>query len=474
MGLVGFPAFLRRLIASAPQFAGAIVAGLVAGADISVLAGVGVFGGYLFAGYFSFRVARWRRLLPLAGALSTVAFPLIGTAGSVVALSLLGEPLAGRPLAIAALEAFVIVWLANHVLGEFVRIRVGVIGSPAEAARLQDELERTGAFDFEVAATITPDDWELDLGALGGPYLCSLSEIGKAIDERHLEVLVVTHEFERSRVDEQLYREVIDRPVQVMPLHEFHERRFGAVPLAEIDYAWFTQLAGRHGHPLRGLAKRAFDLLAALPIAILLGPPLAVVAFLIRRDGGPALFRQERIGRGGGSFTIYKLRTMSQQPDSGATWTTIDDDRVTSIGRLLRKTHLDEAPQLWNVVKGDMSIVGPRPEQGTYVAQLQELIPFYGQRHIVKPGLTGWAQVRAGYAGSLEGTAVKLCNDLYYVKHHSLSLDLAIMFETIRALVADRQFGVAVPTEATMLGEGSRRVLADLAGEERLSARGGP
>ena len=115
-----------------------------------------------------------------------------------------------------------------------------------------------------------------------------------------------------------------------------------------------------------------------------------------------------------------------------------------------------------------MSLVGPRPEQGTYVAQLQELIPFYGQRHIVKPGLTGWAQVRAGYAGSLEGTAVKLCNDLYYVKHHSLSLDVAIMLETVRALLADRQFGLEHTTESTMLGEGSRRVLADLAGESRL------
>ena len=254
-----------------------------------------------------------------------------------------------------------------------------------------------------------------------------------------------------------------------MPLHEFHERRFGAVPLAEIDYAWFTQLAGRHGHPLRAFAKRALDLAATIPLGLLLGPPLAVFALLIRRDGGPALFRQERIGRGGRPFTIYKLRTMEHQPDSAATWTTVDDTRITPGGRFLRKTHLDEAPQLWNVVKGDMSIVGPRPEQGTYVAQLQELIPFYGQRHIVKPGLTGWAQVRAGYSGSLEGTAVKLCNDLYYVKHHSLSLDLAIMLETLRALVADRQFGVAATTEATMLGEGSRRVLADLAGEARLN-----
>jgi lipopolysaccharide/colanic/teichoic acid biosynthesis glycosyltransferase len=159
---------------------------------------------------------------------------------------------------------------------------------------------------------------------------------------------------------------------------------------------------------------------------------------------------------------------MDQEPNPSATWTTVDDDRITRVGGFLRKTHLDELPQVWNVIRGDMSIVGPRPEQGTYVSQLQELIPFYGQRHIAKPGVTGWAQVRAGYAGSLEGTAVKLCNDLYYVKHHSLSLDLAIMLETVRALVADRQFGVKFANEGTMLGEGSRRVLADLAGEGRL------
>jgi lipopolysaccharide/colanic/teichoic acid biosynthesis glycosyltransferase len=281
-------------------------------------------------------------------------------------------------------------------------------------------------------------------------------------------MLVVTSEFPRARVDEQLYKEVITRPVQIMPLHEFHERRFGAVPLAEIDYAWFTALAGSHGHPMRVIAKRVFDLAVTVPLGIAVAPFLGIIALLVRRDGGPALFRQERIGRNGKPFLIYKFRTMDQQPDSAATWTTVDDDRITPIGRTLRKTHLDEIPQLWNVIKGEMSLVGPRPEQGTYVSQLQELIPFYGQRHIVKPGLTGWAQVRAGYAGSLEGTAVKLCNDLYYVKHHTLSLDLAIMLETVRALVADRQFGMKFATEGTMLGEGSRRVLADLAGESRL------
>jgi exopolysaccharide biosynthesis polyprenyl glycosylphosphotransferase len=473
-GLGGFPALIRRLIAGVPQMAGALVAALVVGSGISVQAGLIVGVSYLMAGYLSVRAARWRWLLPLAGTLATGSFPVIGSAFSVVGLALLNQPVEARPLVIAAVESLVIVWLGHRVLGRHARVQIGVIGSPSQALRLREELARSHARDFDVAATITPDDWQLDAAALQSPYLCSLSEVGRAIDERGLEILVVTSEFPSARVDEQLYKEVIARPVQVMPLHEFHERRFGAVPLAEIDYAWFTALAGSHGHPLRRVTKRLIDLAITIPLAILMAPVAAVIALAVRRDGGPALFRQERIGRNGKPFRIYKFRTMDQQPDSAATWTTVDDDRITPAGKFLRKSHLDELPQVWNVIKGEMSIVGPRPEQGTYVSQLQELIPFYGQRHIAKPGVTGWAQVRAGYAGSLEGTAVKLCNDLYYVKHHSVSLDLAIMLETVRALVADRQFGVQFANEDTMLGEGSRRVLADLAGEDRLGSRPAP
>ena len=166
LGLGGFSAFLRRLIAGVPQLAGALVAGLVVGADVSVRAGLAVLAAYLVAGYWSARAARWRWLLPLAGALSNVAFPLIGTAGAIAALTALGEPISVRALAIAALESLVLVWFGNRVLGSHMRIRIGVIGSPAEAARLRGELERSGARDFEVAATITPDDWELDATAL--------------------------------------------------------------------------------------------------------------------------------------------------------------------------------------------------------------------------------------------------------------------------------------------------------------------
>jgi lipopolysaccharide/colanic/teichoic acid biosynthesis glycosyltransferase len=306
----------------------------------------------------------------------------------------------------------------------------------------------------------------LDPKALAGPYLCSLREIGKAIDERDLEVLVVTQEFPREKVDRALFGEVIARPVEVMTLREFHEKRFGLVPLAEVDYAWFTNLAGVHHRPIARAAKRTIDVAISLPLLLLLLPLLLLLGLLIRRDGGPGLYRQQRVGRNGRAFTIMKLRTMTHDPEAESTWADAEDVRITRIGRTLRRTHLDEAPQLWNVLRGEMSFVGPRPEQPAYVAELNERIPFYNQRHIVKPGITGWAQVRSGYSGSLEGTAVKLSNDLYYIKNHTLTLDLAIFVETLRAVVADSQYELEDPTRETVLGEGSERALAGVAPED--------
>jgi exopolysaccharide biosynthesis polyprenyl glycosylphosphotransferase len=450
------------LAALLPQFCGAFSAGLVAGAietgDNST--GAVVLGAYLVAGWYSARAARWRWLLPMAGLLAYGIMAFLGTALSIAVLLAMGESPSFLPLALAALAGWAAQVITNHIFAPATRIRIGVIGSPRSALRLREELDREQSRGFEVGATIVPDDWDFDPSALDAPYLCALSQIGNAIDDRDLEALVVTREFDRAEVDRRLFAEVVARPVQVMELHEFHEHRFGSVPLAEIDYAWFTRLAGSHYKPLTRVLKRVVDLVVAVPAAILLAPVVGVMALLVKRDGGPALFRQERIGQGGKPFLINKLRTMNDEPGRTAVWAEADDIRVTSIGRFLRKSHLDEAPQLWNVIKGDMSLVGPRPEQGSYVEELSKQIPFYTQRHVSKPGITGWAQVRVGYAGSLEGTAFKLCNDLYYVKHHSISLDIAILLETLRTLVADRQYVEPPSTSLTMLGEGEGRIVA--------------
>ncbi len=461
-GIGGVQAGLRRMAALLPQFCGAFAAGLVAGAietgDNST--GAIVLGAYLVAGWYSARAARWRWLLPMAGLLAYGVMAVLGTVFSIIALQVMDQSTSFLSLAFAALAAVAALIITGRVFSPSTRIRIGVIGSPNAAVRLRKELDREHSRGFEVGATIVPDDWDFDPSALDAPYLCSLSDIGDAIDDRDLEALVVTREFDRAEVDRRLFAEVVARPVQVMELHEFHEHRFGSVPLAEIDYAWFTRLAGSHYKPLTRALKRGLDLLVAVPAAIILAPIVGVSAVLVKRDGGPVLFRQERIGQGGKPFLINKLRTMTHEPEREAVWAEADDVRVTRIGRFLRKSHLDEAPQLWNVIKGEMSLVGPRPEQGAYVEALSKQIPFYTQRHVVKPGITGWAQVRVGYSGSLEGTAFKLCNDLYYVKHHSISLDIAILLETLRTLVADKQYVEPPSTSLTMLGEGEGRVVS--------------
>lgn len=475
-GIGGVQAGLRRMAALLPQLCGALGAGLIAGAADSGdnSTGAVVLGAYLLAGWWSARAARWRWLLPMAGLLSLAMLGLLGTIFSVIGLIALGQQVEFLPLALAAFVGWAALVLAGRVFSPSTRIRIGVIGSPRAAVRLHQELVDQEPRGFDVAATIVPDDWDFDPAALDAPYLCSLSDIGRAIDDRDLEALVVTREFPREEVDRRLFTEVVSRPVQVMELHEFHEHRFGSVPLAEIDYAWFTRLAGRHYRPLVRVVKRALDLAVAVPAALALALPVSALALLVRRDGGPARYRQERIGQGGKPFMINKLRTMTSDPHGETAWTTADDSRVTPLGRFLRRSHLDEAPQLWNVIRGDMSLVGPRPEQRSYVEELSEHIPFYTQRHLVKPGITGWAQVRVGYAGSLEGTTFKLCNDLYYVKHHTLSLDLAIGLETLRTLVADRQYVEPPATSLTMLGEGERRVVGDASPAVQVRPKAAP
>ena len=190
--------------------------------------------------------------------------------------------------------------------------------------------------------------------------------------------------------------------------------------------------------------KRAFDIAAAASALLFLVLSLLLVALAIKLDSkGPVFFLQRRCGLGGRAFRVIKFRTMTvledgdqvQQAQKG-------DKRVTRVGAFLRRTSIDELPQLWNVIRGDMSLVGPRPEQPEIVAELEELIGFYQRRHLVKPGITGWAQVRCGYAGSNIGSAWKLSHDLYYVKHRSVLFDLALLAETIRTLFFDRQYSV--------------------------------
>ena len=189
------------------------------------------------------------------------------------------------------------------------------------------------------------------------------------------------------------------------------------------------------------LGRRVVSILVSVAILLCLAPILPFIILAIKLTSpGPIFFSQIRVGRNGKNFRLYKFRTMRQDAEAatGAVWATQNDPRITPLGRFLRKTRLDEIPQLWNVVRGDMGFVGPRPERPEFVQWLVEAIPYYHLRHIIRPGLTGWAQVKYQYGASLEETKEKLQYDLYYAKHMSLALDLLIIFETVKTVILRR------------------------------------
>jgi sugar transferase (PEP-CTERM system associated) len=226
--------------------------------------------------------------------------------------------------------------------------------------------------------------------------------------------------------------------VRVTDLSGFFERMRGEVPIESLKASWLIYGDGFRQGLARRFVKRAFDITASLSLLLLLTPVMVLTAAAIFLEGGgPVVFRQERVGRGGRSFVLLKFRSMRRDAEAAgkAQWAAERDGRVTVVGRVIRKLRIDELPQLFNVLAGEMSLVGPRPERPPFVADLAREIPFYELRHSVKPGITGWAQVRWSYGASVEDAKRKLQFDLYYVKNHSLFLDLLIAVETVRVVL---------------------------------------
>lgn len=242
-------------------------------------------------------------------------------------------------------------------------------------------------------------------------------------------------------------RELLDcrlSGVRVTDLARYFERVHGQVPIESLKVSWLIYGEGFRQNGMRNGVKRCLDLvLSAVLLAISLPIVLVVALLIMLEGGGPIIYRQERVGFRGRTFTAYKLRSMAldAEKDGRATWASANDARITRVGKFIRRTRIDELPQLFNVLKGEMSFVGPRPERPEFVAMLTEQIPFYAVRHSVRPGLTGWAQVRYSYGASVEQSVRKLEYDLYYVKNHTLMLDLLILLETVRVV---------------LLGEGAR------------------
>jgi exopolysaccharide biosynthesis polyprenyl glycosylphosphotransferase len=429
--------------------AGAVTFSLLAGAGGAPYeAGMLAFLSFFFGALLVRREGRWTSLLTFMALVSKVAAPLVGVAALAIVSAWTNLPgagfveLAGAFAAASAFEIGSSAALRRYWVPE-PSIRVAVIGSAHSATSLARELDLAGVTKYTVVGRIGAPELPVGDGVDEVIKIGELGSLGDLVATHQIHLLVMSSEVPRLNVFNEIAASCLHLPVRLWELAGFYEDVFGHVPVAEINASWFQYIMHPNYRSSPPASKRALDLAVALVAVVFAVPLMLAMALLIRRDGGPILFRQVRIGEGGRPFTVYKLRTMRMGVSSAAAqWADADDPRVTRIGRLLRRTHLDEFPQLLNVLKGEMSIVGPRPEQPEFVDRLERWMPFYTRRHLLKPGITGWAQVRCGYAGSDFGSAWKLCHDLYYLKHRSMALDLVILGETFRTLIADRQYAV--------------------------------
>jgi sugar transferase (PEP-CTERM system associated) len=236
-------------------------------------------------------------------------------------------------------------------------------------------------------------------------------------------------------------REVLNcklKGIDIIDGPSFYEQLTGKLLIENMNPSHLIFSEGFKITVFRRYFKRMFDVILAITGIVLSLPFLAIIPILIKIDSkGPVLFKQERVGEGEKCFTVYKFRTMvdEAEKETGPIWSQTGDARITKLGKFLRKTRLDEIPQLFNVLRGDMSFIGPRPERLFFVESLKKQIPYYSERHCVKPGITGWAQVRYEYGDSIEDAIEKLRYDLYYIKYQSLSLDLLIILDTIKVIL---------------------------------------
>jgi len=273
----------------------------------------------------------------------------------------------------------------------------------------------------------------------GHPVVGAAEDLEKLAADYCVARIVVALEDRRGRLP---VRELVRLRVQGVGVEDVHSTMSaltGRIWLESIHPSWFVFGEGFHRSRLNLAVKRALDLSFGIFGLVISLPVMALVAIAVRLDSkGPALFRQDRVGLRGRTFDVLKFRSMQldAEESGGAQWAAKDDPRITRVGRFIRKFRLDELPQFFNVIQGNMSFVGPRPERPVFVEQLRKKIPYYDERHSVRPGITGWAQVQYGYGASVEDAARKLEYDLFYLKNMSVLFDCAIVLQTVRTVVA--------------------------------------
>lgn len=426
-----------RLIGAAVTLALAV--GLALPALLSWPDGIAVGAGLgpLVLGVLSVRVSRWyclARVPSRAGSRFMAIIVPTGVGVGVVALghtalghapSMLGL-VAALPVTAAALGAALAGReLETRVLGG--ARRVFLVGDPLQHADLATEIA-TGRGDLVLAGCFDPSEPDADV-----------SQLVEQVEASGATTLILSDEAIRDEAIVAVVARLHLAGTRVRELRGFYEQAFGKVAVSELTPSWFLfDIAEIHRPRAYGLIKRAIEIVVSAAILVATLPVLPVVALAIKlaSPAGPVFFRQVRVGKAGRHFHVTKFRTM--HPAAGrehGVWATQSEDRLFRLGELLRKFRIDELPQLWHILRGDMSLVGPRPEQPAIVERLQRSMQFYSARHAVRPGLTGWAQVSFGYGGSDEAALTKLQYDLYYVKRQSVRLDLLIIAATVRTIL---------------------------------------
>ncbi|QIQ86225.1 TIGR03013 family XrtA/PEP-CTERM system glycosyltransferase [Erythrobacter sp.] len=326
--------------------------------------------------------------------------------------------------------------LLNSFLGSSAfRRRVMVLGAGDRAQRLRELAERPES-GFAIVSYI----------AMGEPERVveeaiareAIHDLGRFVENLGVSEVVLALQERRNALPLKDLLRIKTKGVHVNDFSSFMERETGRVDLDTVNPSWLIFSDGFSGGRMFSSAvKRVFDIVASSLLLLATFPIIALFALLVKLDSkGPAFFRQERVGLYGQTFRIVKLRSMRTDAEKdGAKWAEENDPRITRLGRFIRKVRIDELPQAWSVLTGQMSFVGPRPEVPQFVDDLQEQIPFYGERHMVKPGITGWAQINYPYGASIEDSRAKLEYDLYYAKNYTPFLDLVILLQTVRVIL---------------------------------------
>jgi len=321
--------------------------------------------------------------------------------------------------------------------------RLLLVGTSAAAVSLAKELhEHRVELGVDIVGFVDPDPAKVGQSLVNPGIIGTVDDIPAIVRHHRVDRVVVSLADARGKLPmDRLLQMKLERGVLFDHLPTVYEEFTGKIAIENLRPSWLIFSEGFKKTRVQLATKRLLDIGCALLGLILAAPLLLITTVLVKLTShGPALYHQKRVGQNGREFTVHKFRSMRNDAEAGtgAVWATAGDARVTTIGKFIRRTRLDEIPQLWNVLVGDMSMVGPRPERPEFVGKLTEQIPFYGVRHSVRPGVTGWAQVRYTYGASVEDAMEKLQFDLFYIKHMSLAFDLFILLSTVKTVILRR------------------------------------